>query len=114
MDKLLSGKSITCIFPKGPGRKLSLALKSEKDVIAVYYHAVRGESAMAEQRGARGIGESEEKDVLTVVVSPERADDIFEFIYHEAGIGKAHGGFMFQGNLTGFVPLTLPELPEEE
>ena len=114
MDRVSQGKFITCIFPKGRGRDLSVALKAKKEVISVFYQAVRGASAMAEQMGFRGIGETEEKDVLTVVVSPDDADDIFEFIFVEAEIGKAHGGFMFQGNLVGFVPLALPEIPEEE
>ena len=113
MDNLLTGKFITCIFPKGRGRELSASLKFEKKVIAVFYQAVRGASAMAEQMGFRGIGQTEEKDVITVVVAPDDADDIFEFIFTEAGIGKAHGGFMFQGDLAGHVPLILPEVPEE-
>ncbi len=112
MDRVAIGKFITCIFPKGRGRELSVALKAKKEVISVYYQAVRGASAAAVQMGLRGIGETEEKDVLTVVVAPENADDIFEFIYTEAGIGKARGGFMFQGDLAGYVPLTLPEMPD--
>ena len=113
MDRHPTGKFITCILTKGKARELAIALKEKKDIISVSYQHVRGASAMAEKLGFRGLGQTQEKDVLTAVVTPEKADDIFEFIFEEAGIGQAHGGFMFQGNLAGYTPLTLPEIPED-
>ena len=43
----------------------------------------------------RGIGGQSEKEILTVVVPSESADEIFDYIYHEADIDRPHGGMMY-------------------
>ena len=63
----------------------------------------------------RGVGEQTEKEILTVTVSSEDADEIFGFIHDEAGINKPHGGLIYMSNLDCVSAYSLPEdLPEEE
>ncbi len=98
-----NGKLITCITPKGKAMAIEKLLQKEKGINSVNIASGRG-------GGRRG---RIEVDILTVVVSAERADEIFEFIYYSADIGEYHGGFMHQGALTGATPFELPEIPEE-
>lgn len=50
---------------------------------------------------ARTVRHSVEKDVLQVVVSGDEADEVFEFLHGQAGIGDGPGGFMFMAALSG-------------
>jgi hypothetical protein len=55
---------------------------------------------------------SVEKDILTVVVLAEEADEMFGFLHGAAGIGAAHGGFMYQGPVSQGSAFALPaDLP---
>ncbi len=55
-----------------------------------------------------------EVDILSVVISDRKADEIFDFIYKKAKIGEMNNGIMFQSKLIRSIPFTLPEVPEEE
>ena len=96
-------KLITCITTRGKALGIVKKLHEEKSVNTANIHAGRG-------GGRRG---RLEVDILTVVVDGDRADEIFEYIYYEADVGEYHGGFMYQGALTGATLFTLPEIPEE-
>lgn len=103
--KLEAGKKlITCITSRGKAPDIVRKLYEEKGINTADIHAGRG-------GGRRG---RLEVDVLTVVVDMDRADEIFEYIYYEANIGEYHGGFMYQGSLTGAMSFLLPEIPEED
>lgn len=41
-------------------------------------------------------GGTTEKEIMIVIVEADRADEIFEYIYHEAEINRPHGGLIFQ------------------
>ena len=96
-------KLITCITPRGKALTVVKKLREEKGLNTANIHTGRG-------GGRRG---RLEVDMLVVVVDADKADEIFEFIYHEAEVGEYHGGFMYQGALTGATLFTLPEIPEE-
>jgi len=99
-----SQKLITCITPKGKGLPIAKMLYEEKGINTVNINSGRG-------GGRRG---RIEVDVLTVVISEKRADEIFEYIFFEAEVNKIHGGFMYQGNLQGATPFTLPDIPQKQ
>ncbi len=44
----------------------------------------------------------------------EQADDIFYYIYEEAGINRPHGGIICIPSLAMSTPFILPELPDEK
>jgi hypothetical protein len=63
----------------------------------------------------RGVGEQSEKEILTVTVASEAADEIFGYIYDEAKIDRPHGGLIYMSSLDSVSPYSLPkDLPEEE
>lgn len=106
-------KVITCILPKGRALRIARALTKERGLTAVDIHYARGHGRLTPLR-YRGIGETSEKEVLTVAVAAGQADEIFEYIYELADINRPHGGLMYMHALLNATPYSLPDLPEEQ
>lgn len=107
-------KLITCILPKGICLDVVKLLKEEKGIVTANVNTARGVGKLT-PLAYRGVGEQTEKEVLTVAVPGEDADEIFGFIYDEARIGRPHGGLMYMSNLDQISVYSLPkDLPEEE
>jgi len=53
-------------------------------------------------------------DILTVSVSEEQADEIFEDIFIKADLYHRSNGFMYQCGLSEATTFQLPEIPKEE
>ena len=115
MDKLNfpNDKLITCILPKGLALPIIKKLKDEKSINRVYINSGRGMGKIT-PLAYRGIGEQAEKEVITVIVSQDRADELFYYIYEEANINRPHGGIIYMRQLGMATPFTLPDLPSEE
>lgn len=106
-------KLITSIMPKGIGRKILLGLRRDFGINTGNIKMARG-AGMYNPLDKRGVGEQTEKEMLTVIVTPEQADEIFEYIYVEAEIGQPHHGIIFQSDVSLTSQYTIPEnLPEE-
>lgn len=93
MDNNSAPMLITCIIPVGTAKPVMIALQRAKGIDTATLHHARGAGVSGMAR--RGVGAEVEKDVLMVTVPAERADEIFEFVYVEAGINRPHGGFMY-------------------
>ncbi len=107
-------KLIICILPKGICLDVVKSLKEEKDIVTANVNTARGVGKLT-PLAYRGVGEQTEKEVLTVAVPGEDADEIFGFIYDEAKIDRPHGGLIYMSNLDYVSAYSLPEdLPEEE
>ena len=102
-------KLITCFLPVGVAPPVVKAIKTEKGLATAHVSYGRGVGKFS-QTGARHLGDQSEKQILNVVVD---ADDIFEFIYHEAGNNKSHGGMMLMTRVDNFAPLILPTFPKK-
>ena len=88
-------------------------LKAKLRIVAADVHNASGEGRSTPLTH-RGIGERSEKEILSVVVTAEQADEAFEFIYHQADINRPHGGLIYQSRLDRTTEFTLPDLPVEE
>lgn len=75
----------------GAGRPLLDALIKEKGVTAAFVHHARGAGVSGQRRKGTQI----EKDLVTVAVPADVADEVFEFLFHEGKISQPHGGFMW-------------------
>lgn len=107
-------KLITCVLPKGICLAVIKSLKEEKEVITANVNTARGVGKLT-PLAYRGVGEQTEKEILTVTVASEDADEIFGFIYDKAEIDRPHGGLIYMSSLDSVSPYSLPEdLPEEE
>lgn len=105
-------KLITCILPKGKALAVATTLSRDHGLTQVDIHYARGHGRLTPLR-YRGIGETAEKEVLTVAVPTEQADSLFAQIYDLAEINRPHGGLMYMHALWMATPYHLPELPEE-
>jgi nitrogen regulatory protein PII len=108
-----SHKVITCILPKGGGLPALQNLRAHFGIVNANINNARGVGRLTPLRH-RGVGEQPEKEILTVIVAKERAEEVFEFIYHDAHIDRPHGGIIYMAALTQATQFTLPELPEED
>jgi nitrogen regulatory protein PII len=114
-DRANPHKLITIILPKGKGRAKALVQQLVFDcgVNRVNINHARGLGRLTPLQH-RGVGESSEKEIVTVVVEESKADEIFEFIFYAAEINRPHGGLMFQQPLLATTLFSLPDEPEED
>jgi hypothetical protein len=111
--KTVTGKKlITCIMPRGRAVSLLEALKEELGIVATTIHHARGTGRMT-PLAWRGVGEAAEKDVMSVIVSASRAEEVFAFIFDRGGIDQPHGGILYQQPLARSTVFHLPDLPDE-
>ena len=86
----------------------------EKGVIAANINHARGTGRLS-PLSYRGIGEETEKEILSVVVDADQADELFIYIFNIAEIDRPHGGVIFQTALTIATHYEIPtELPFEK
>lgn len=103
-------KLITVIVPQGKGMALLHALY-EKKMLRAALGTARAPFTQVKRTGGlpRTVRHSVEKDILTVVVPAEKADEAFGFLFDIANVGAQHGGFMFQGSLARASDFKLPD-----
>ena len=106
-------KLITVILPKGRDKELVRKLVQELGIQRVNVNFARGLGRITPLQH-RGVGETTEKSIVTVLVAEERAEEVFEYIFYEADINRPHGGLMFQQPLLATTAFHLPELEEEK
>ena len=105
-------KLITVVLPHdNTAGKLLEMLRNEMGLCSSSIHTARGCGTGGPE--ARQFGVEVEKDIFSVVVDAERADDAFGRIYEFVDMGNRHGGFMFQAELGRWHPFVLPEQPAE-
>ena len=99
---------------KGICHDVLKSLKEEKGIITANVNTARGLGKLT-PLAYRGVGEQTEKELLTVTVPGEDADEIFGFIFDEARIDRPHGGLIYMTNLDRVSAYSLPsDLPEED
>ena len=108
-----SPRQITVVLPQdGTATKLVAKLRDELQLTSSSIHTARGTGT-----GAPGLGQfglEVEKDIFTVIVAADQADEAFARIYELTEMGIRHGGFMFQAKLSRADLLTLPEGEEDQ
>ncbi len=103
-------KLITCILPDdGRDSDLLKALRSEHGVITANTFQCRG-VGLAEETKKNKLSVHSVR-VVTVVVPPEKVDELFEFIYFKMEFDHPvqEGSIMYQGDLLGATLFQLPE-----
>ncbi len=108
-----SHKLITCICPKAVAIPMLRRLKDEKGIIAGNVNSARGVGRFTHSR-VRRLGIVTEREILEVIATAERADEIFEFLFFEANMNRPQGGIIFMTPLGRTSHFELPDLPEEE
>jgi hypothetical protein len=106
-------KEIFCILPKGVALGVVKRLKEVHRIMSSNISNARGVGKIT-PLAYRGIAGQSEKEILSVIVSGNIADELFEFIYHEADINRPHGGIMYMQALQATTEYSLPEVPDEK
>jgi hypothetical protein len=105
-------KVITCILPPGITSDVLARLRHEKGIVEAHVRAARGLGKLTPAR-YRKAGSQTEKEILSVIVSAEGADELFEWLFHETRIDRPHGGILYMNSLMRATPYVLPHVPEE-
>lgn len=108
-----STKLIACILPKGRARALQQSLVDQKNIHCGNFHSGRGVGRDSQIRD-RGIGEQQERGIFEVIVPAEQADEIFEYIFFEAGMDERHGGMIYMTAAPRSTVMNLPVIPEQD
>ncbi len=103
-----SPRQITVVLPQdGTATKLVAMLRDDLHLTSSSIHTARGTGTGAP--GLRQFGLEVEKDIFSVIVPADQADEAFARIYELTEMGTRHGGFMFQAKIGRADLLTLPE-----
>jgi len=114
--QLEPAKIITCMLPdNGIDIKLMRILKQDKAITRVFSVACRGILNLqhVKNRSVK-LPEATLSRLLSIIVSEEQADEIFDFIYHTANIAKPNKGIITQETLLGATVYSIPEDVRDE
>ena len=102
-------KQIICILPQGAGSFIEEGLINDFGIRnANFYHA-RGVSRFSSMDG---FGAQQEKDVLEVAVESDRAEEVFDYIFHRGKLDTPHHGVIFMAALSTLTVMQLPEMED--
>jgi hypothetical protein len=110
-------KLISCVLPDdGTEKKLIRALRDEKQITRVNSVSCLGMAVLADARTK--FGELPEPNLVRkvdVVVTEEEGDELYDYIYEKAHIGRIQGGAIWLRTLTVASPFALPaDVPVEK
>ena len=104
-------KLIHCLLPAGRAAEVMERLYKEKGIASMFHHHARG-GGLSTRKGRESFHYME-REMATVLVPEERADEIFEFLYFAAGVNQPHSGMILMEKTVMARPLVLPEESEE-
>lgn len=109
-------KLITCVLnSEKDERELLHALYKERQITRANSVNCRGFASLFEAKTeAFKLPEPHFSRLIEVIVPAGEADDVFDFIYEKAGLGKPGAGVVFMAPLRGASSFLLPQdIPEE-
>ena len=87
MPAMADQRQITAILPTGLGHTILELLSLHCGLSTASLHRARG-VGIVPLIGKKGVGAQIEWDLISVIVPPDRADEIFALIFHEGEIDR--------------------------
>lgn len=103
MPNVAEYKIITCLLPEHKAISVLQKLFDDKGIITANKSNARGSSFMTHVTWI-------EMEILEVVVTSEKADEIYDYLFNETEINAPHGGLIFQHKLSRSSHYQLPHL----
>ncbi|MDO9227423.1 MAG: hypothetical protein Q8M09_19945 [Pseudomonadota bacterium] len=100
-------KLIHCLLPAGVATAVMERLYAEKGIVSLFHHHARG-GGISTRKGRESF-HYVEREIASVLVPEERADEIFEFLYTATGVNQPHAGMILMEKTILAKPLLLPE-----
>jgi len=88
-------KLITCIAAEDKAHEAIQSIEDTFGIQASVNHFARGLGRSSTAQGMQGLGQQVEKLTFSVLVSAQKADELFDFIYHVADLHRPHGGIIY-------------------
>ncbi|MDQ7005009.1 MAG: hypothetical protein Q9N67_08890 [Ghiorsea sp.] len=88
-------KLITCIAAEDKAHEAIQSIDDTFDIQASVNHFARGLGRSSTAQSMKGLGQQVEKLIFSVLVPTQKADELFDFIYHAAGLHRPHGGIIY-------------------
>jgi hypothetical protein len=110
-------KAIYCILPDdGTAKRVLVELRKRKGIVRAGSSPCRGIGVLAAAKTKRGkLPASDLVKQVHVLCAEDQADEILDFIFWSANLGKPGRGVMWQQAVTGCTPYELPaDIPDEE
>ena len=111
-DAIPRFKLIHCFLPAGVAAGVMERLYAEKGIASTFHHHARG-GGISTRKGRESFHYLE-REIATVLVPEDRADEIFEFLFFAAGINQPHAGMILMEKSLLAKPLVLPEEGPEQ
>lgn len=104
-------KLIHCLLPAGVAAGVMERLLTEKGIAGSFHHHARG-GGISTRKGRESF-HYVEREIASVLVPEERADEIFEFLYFASGVNQPHAGMILMEKTLLARPLVMPEVDAE-
>jgi hypothetical protein len=85
-------KVIHCLLPAGHAAEVLERLRQEKGIVDAFHHHARG-GGISTRKGRESF-HYVEREIATVLVPEDQADEVFEFLYFAAGLNQPHAGMV--------------------
>lgn len=108
-EPVIRYKLIHCFLPLGRAAELIERLHAEKGIADTFYHHARG-GGISTRKGLESF-QYQEREIATLLVPEQRADEIFEFVYFAAGLNQPHAGMVIMERALLARPLNLDWAP---
>lgn len=100
-------KVITCFLPAGKGKDVLDDLRKQKGINGGFVHHARGAGVDSGRNSKAPF--YVEREVITVLAPVAQADEVFEFLYFNAGLDQPHTGMVLmekaiRGTLCNLTP----------
>lgn len=84
---------ITCFLPSGRALGVLERLRKELGMHSMVYHHARGVGTGSRTGGRRVV--ASEREVITLLVAEEGAEELFRFLFEACGLQEPNSGMIF-------------------